>query len=513
LRSLDSLEAKPIPGTEGASCTPFFSPDGQWLGFYSQGYVKKVSLQGGTPVTLFSVSGLVGANWGRDGTIVFASPNFDGIGKVSASGGKVENITHVDVNNGEANHRYPVLLPGGKAMLFAIGLSGGGDQVQIAVYRFETGERRVLIKDGTYPIYVPTGHIVYIREGQMMAVPFDLRKLEITGSPVPIAETVRESGFGAAQFALSDLGSLAYVPGLAGSPSGNTLVWVDRNGEFQPLEAPPRLYMFPKISPDGRQLAVTVRALKDDIWIYDIPRDTISRLTFEGNNQAPAWAPDGKKILFLSNRTGSLNLFAKLSDGGGSEEQITKSEHFFLPGSISPDGRFTFYVENHPTLGQDIWMSPLAGDRRPSIFLQTPANESAPTISPDGRWLAYVSTESGRFEVYIRPFPGPGGKLQISREGGTEPVWARNGRELFYRNGNKMMVADIATTPSFNAGIPRLLFERRYERSPAVVANYDVAADGQHFLMVKEGGKEPPPSQINVVVNWFEELKEKAPEK
>jgi Tol biopolymer transport system component len=513
LRSLDSLEAKPIPGTEGASCTPFFSPDGQWLGFYVQGYLKKVSLRGGTPVTLCSIGGLLGASWGEDGTIVFASTNFDGIGKVSAAGGKIQNITQVDLNKGEANHRYPFLLPGSKAMFFAIGLNGSGNESQIVLQRLDTGERRVVVQDGTYPRFVPTGHLVYVREGQMMAATFDLGRLEVTGPPVPIPETVRQSGFGAAQFALSDLGSLVYVPGVPGRTAGNTLVWVDRKGNFQPLQAPPRLYMFPKISPDGRQLAVTVRALKDDVWVYDIARDTITRLTFEGNNQAPQWTPNGKKILFVSNRAGSLNLFGKPSDGGSAEEQITKSEHFYLPGSISPDGKFTFYVENDPALGAGIWVSPLAGEPKPSAFLQTPANESAPTMSPDGHWLAYVSNESGRFEIYVRAFPGPTGKWQISKEGGTEPVWARNGRELFYRNGDKMMSVNVTTQPTFSAGIPQLLFEHRYERSPAPPANYDVAADGQHFLMVKEGEAGPPPSQINVVVNWFEELKEKVPVK
>ena len=364
-------------------------------------------------------------------------------------------------------------------MLFAIGLNGRGNEAQIAVQRLDTGERRVLVLGGTYPSYVPTGHLVYVREGQMMAVPFDLKRLEVTGAPLPVAEAVRQSGTGAAQFGLSALGSLVYVPGVPGRPEGNTLVWVDRKGDFQPLAAPPRVYFNPRLSPDSRQIAVTVQGLKADVWVYDIPRSTMTRLTFEGDNSAPLWTPDGKRILFFSNQAGSPNLFWRPADGASAEEQITKSERFHLPGSVSPDGKLAFYSENHPTQGLDLWVVPLGGERKPSLFLQTPSNESAPIISPDGRWLAYVSNESGRFEIYARPFSGPGGKWQISTEGGTEPVWARNGRELFYRNGDKMMAVDVnqsrdpgpfptgagsngAVPSAFTAGIPRLLFEKKY---------------------------------------------------
>ncbi|MGH9784258.1 MAG: TolB family protein [Terriglobia bacterium] len=532
LRALDSLEAKPIPGTEGALCTPFFSPDGQWLAFYVQGYLKKVFLEGGTPVTLSNATGMVGASWGDDGTIVFSELSKSGIEKISAAGGTPQNITQVDPSKGEANHRYPVLLPGSKAMLFAIGLSGRGKDVEIVVQRLDTGERRVLIQGGTYPSYVPTGHLVYVREGEMMAVPFDLKRLEVTGTPVPVAEAVRQSGMGASQFGLSALGSLVYVPGPPGRAQGNALVWVDRKGEPRPLEAPPRFYQYPRLSPDGQRVATTIRGLKDDVWIYDLPRGTMTRLTFEGNNTFPMWTPDGERLLFSSNRTGSPNLFWKPADGAGAEEQITKSEHFYQTGSVFSDGRLAFYAENHPTEGPDIWTISLGREHKPSLFLQTPSNESAPMISPDGRWLAYSSNESGRFEIYVREFPGPGGpppvgpssqgsqysgsgpqggKWQVSTEGGMEPVWARHGRDLFYRNGDKMMAVNIAAGLAFTAGSPRLLFEGKYERGPAAHANYDVSPDGQRFLMVKEGGFESPPSQINVVLNWFEDLKRRVP--
>jgi Tol biopolymer transport system component/DNA-binding winged helix-turn-helix (wHTH) protein len=510
LRALDEMEAKPIPGTEGALCTPFFSPDGKWLAFYVQGYLKKVSLQGGPPITLCNATGMLGANWGDDDTIVFSELSRSGIAKVSAAGGTPQNITHVDTRKGEANHRYPVLLPGSKAMLFAIGLSGR-PEVEIVVQRLDTGERRVLIPGGTYPSYVPTGQLVYVREGTLMAAPFDLKRLAVAGVPVPVAEDIRQSGMGASQFGISPLGSLVYVPGVSGRLQGNTLGWVDRKGNFQPLEAPPRIYQYPRVSPDGQQIVSTIRGLKDDLWLYDIPRGTMTRFTFEGNNTGPLWTPDGKRILFSSNQAGSPNLFWKFADGAGPEEQITRSESFYLPGSVSSNSRLAFYAENHPAQNPDLWVVPLAGERKPSLFLQTAANESAPMISPNGDWLAYSSNESGRFEIYVRAFPGPSGKWQISTAGGMEPVWAPNGRELFYRNGDKMMAVDVTTGPAFTADHPRLLFEQKYEHGPATLADYDVSPDGQRFLMIKEGGQEAPPSQINVVVNFSEELKRRVP--
>ncbi len=525
LRDLDSLEAKPIPGTEGAFCTPIFSPDGQWLAFYAQGSLKKVSLQGGAPITLASINGMLGASWGTDDSIVFGNDVSSSISKVSAAGGTPQNITHVDPSKGEGNHRYPFLLPGAKAMLFAVGLNGRGNEAQIAVQRLDTSERKVLVQSGTYPSYVPTGHLVYIREGEMMAVPFDRGRLEVTGAPVPLSEAVRQSGQGAAQFGLSALGSLVYVPGVPGRAEGNTLGWVDRKGDFQPLAAPPRVYFYPRLSPDGRQIAVSVAGLKTDVWVYDIQRSTMTRLTFDGNNNAPLWTPDGKRILFLSNQAGAANLFWKTADGTGSDEQITQGEHFAWNGSVSPDGKLAFYSENHPTQSFDLWVVPLGGDprgtategRKPNLFLQTSANENYPTISPDGRWVAYVSNESGRFEIYVRPFPGPGGKWQVSTEGGAEPVWARNGRELFFRSADKMMAVEVNQSRdregavAFSASAPRLLFEKTYMRSPIAYADYDVSPDGQRFLMVREGGNEPPPPQINVVLNWFEELKRRVP--
>jgi Tol biopolymer transport system component len=278
----------------------------------------------------------------------------------------------------------------------------------------------------------------------------------------------------------------------------------------QPLAAPPRPYETPRLSPDGRLVAVGTLT-PTEIWVYDIPRGALSRLTFEGGQQ-PLWSPDGKRIAFRSPRAGKPpNLFWKPADGSGAEERLTTSEHAQFTESWSPDGQFIAFMDIAPTTGLDIWILPLEGDREPRPFLQTPFQESMARFSPDGRWLAYASDESGRTEIYVRPFPGPGGKWQISTEGGTEPFWARSG-ELFYRNGNQLMAVETRTQPSspaiFSAGTPRLLFEGLYVAS----SDYDVTADGQRFLMIKPVAQEgAAATQIHVVLNWFEELKRRVP--
>ena len=290
-----------------------------------------------------------------------------------------------------------------------------------------------------------------------------------------------------------------------------TLVWVDREGASQPLGAPPGAYANPQLSPDGRQLAVRIETPTDDIWVYDLARGALSRLTFEGDNARPLWTPDGERIVYRSVRAGRQDVFWKLADGTGAEEQITTDGTVALVSSISPDGKLAFYY-NAPSAGRDLWMVPLEEDRKPSAFLEGPFNEVSPKISPDGQWVAYISDESGRKEIFVRPFPASSGKWQISTEGGEAPLWARNGHELFYLNGDKMMAVDITTEPSFQAGTPRMLFEENYVRRNNE-PNYDVSLDGERFVMIQASEEQdsPAPQQINVVLNWFEELKRRVP--
>jgi len=517
VRSLSDFSATPIAATDGATVgSPFFSPDGESLAFFDAGQLKKVSLTGGTPTVICQAPG--GARYGSwmEDTIFFSSRG--PLYSVSAAGGKPEILATPDIEKGEVRYAMPEILPGQKALLFTIFTSTGS---QIALLSLETGEQKLLLA-GRQAHYVPTGHLVYAfyETGTLMAAPFDLATLEVTGDAVPILEKVRQTLSNAVDYGFSSNGTLVYVP--AGESEGRlSLVWVDREGAVEPLGTPLQWYRNPRLSPDGGRVAVEIQEpITDDIWVYDIARQTLNRLTFEGSeNQQPQWTPDGERITWRSIREGVPgNLFWKLADGTGSVERLTTSEFRQNPGSWSPDGQFLAFYQR-PSAGpsptaRDIWILPLEGERKPQSILQTQFNELAPVFSPDGRWLAYLSDESGRYEIYVRPFPKvEEGKWQISTDGGGEPSWAPNGRELFYRNEdrNKMMAVDITTEPTFGAGTPRLLFEGSYQSGVTGTALYDVTPDGQRFVMVQAEEQEAGASQINVVLNWFEELKRLVP--
>jgi dipeptidyl aminopeptidase/acylaminoacyl peptidase len=480
------------------------------VGFFAGGKLKKVYLSGGAPLILCSAPENRGATWGPDDTIIFAPTIPLGLFRVSAAGGTPKPLTIPDRKKGEFSHGWPEMLPGGKAVLFTIGIGAAFDDAQIGVVSLETGERRILVEGGAYARYVPSGHVVYARAGGLLAVPFDLKRLGVSGVPVSVLEGVSMNPYsGAAEFSSSADGSLAYVSG-APRFAERTLLWVDRKGAAEVLPAPPRAYVCPRLSPDGRRLAVGLAGANAGLWLYDLARGTLTRLAETVSFPFPIWTPDGKHVAFDSLLGGSWNLYWMPADGSGAVERLTTSENDQSPGSWSPDGQVLAFQQLDPTTGWDIWVLRLDGDREPRPFLQTPSNESAPMFSPDGRWLAYVSDESGRDEVYVRPFPGPGGKSQISTEGGTEPVWPRDGRELSYRNGDKMMAAAVQTKTGFAAAKPKLLSEGHYETGLYFFsANYDVSPDGQRFLMIKASEQEPTATQINVVLNWFEDLREK----
>jgi serine/threonine-protein kinase len=481
----------------------------------------KVALSGGPALTLCDSCGGSGGTWGPDDTIVFSAASAErtrDLFRVPAAGGTPTVLTKPDSAKGETAHDWPEFLPGGKALLFAIATSNNWDNAQIAALNLQSGEQKILVQGGSFPRYAPTGHLVYYRAGTVMAVPFDLDRLEVAGAPAPVLEGIMPTltapglptGTGAAQFAFSQTGSLAYIAGLR--TAERTLVWVDRKGAVEPLGAPPRAYARPALSPDGRRIVVGIVGQTTDIWIYDIARSTLTRLTFEGNNLRPVWTPDGMRIVFPSERGGSPGLFWKLADGTGVEEQLTNDKLFGGLTSISPDGKLAFGSTVAGGGEDDIAIFELQGERKITVFLKTPFDEGNPAVSPDGRWVAYLSQESGRAEIYVRPFPGPGGKWQISTEGGVAPVWARNGRELFYASSptGKLMAVDIRTEPTFQAGTPRVVLDEGFRLTAgAQGANYDVSLDGQRFLMVQ--GSDANLTQLNVVLNWFEELKRRVP--
>jgi serine/threonine-protein kinase len=508
LRAMDSLETNALAGTEDG-VYPFFSPDGKWIGFFAQGKLKKISVSGGTPVTLCDAANGRGGTWGSDDSIYFAPVNNSGILKVSSGGGKPQEVTKIERSKGEVSHRWPQLLPGGKAILFTSWNGPGPDERNVHLQILATGERRVLVQGGEMGRYVKTGHLVYAQGGTLIAMAFDLAGLRVSSSaPLPLVERVGMDSEGS-PYTFSDQGSLVY---LTGSYRENRLVWVDRKGNVESVGAPPQTYSDPVISPAGKSIAVNFVKGTVRLWIYDLVRTTLTPLVAPGSSQAPVFTPDGKRVIYRGTRNGFRNLYWRSTDGTGEEERLTTSDNVQTPTSASPDGKWVAYTDISPTTATDIWVVSLDGEHKAQPFLRTPGNDANPAFSPDGHWLAYESDESGRSEVYVMPFPGPGRKTQISADSGALPLWSRNGKELFYVNRNKIMAVDILTQAEFTAGTPHLLFEGHFESSGTGRPPFDVTTDGR-FLMMQSTATEQAANHINVVMNWTEELKQRVPVK
>ena len=503
LRRRDEITATPIPGTEGSYGSPFFSPDGESVVFFTTNQMKRISLLGGGAISICSMAlGGVSGKWGPDDMIVFSDASFS-LYRVSVDGGEPQILASPDNERGEVYYRHPEFLPGGKAVLFSV---WGNEVFQTRVLSLETGDQKVLVEGGRQAYYLPTGHLVYERSGTLLAVPFDLEKLEVKGRAVPVLEGIRQQNF-AADYALSANGTLVYVPGASVQDS---LVWVERDGTHQPLRESEEWLEHPRLSPDGERLAFKIgetgsSAFSGDIWIYEISRGTAAPLTFEGSDTSPIWTLDGKQITF--GRPGGL--FNIPADGSGEASLLTTTAdiNVSVPGSWSPDGSLVY--SGGVTGNKDIFVFTVEGEGSVEPFVATDFYEKQPVFSPDGMWIAFVSNRSGRDEVYVKSYPGEGGLMPISIGGGTQPVWAPSGGELFYRNGQNLMVVSVENQPTFKAGTPRILFEGVY-KSPWFNrgSNYDISPDGLHFVMVKELHEA---GQINVVLNWFEELKRLVP--
>jgi eukaryotic-like serine/threonine-protein kinase len=505
VRQIDRLTETPIPGTDSGH-SPFFSPDGKWLGFFAEGKLKKVSLAGGTPIVLADAPDAHGGSWGEDGTIVFAPTATSPLSQVSAEGGSPRTLTMLDIKKGETAHRWPSHVPGAHAIMFTVSPADGGwDESEIAVQSLDTGSRHMLLRGGANARYVPTGHLVYVRAATLNAVSFDRDRLAVAGDPIPVVDGILTSESSlAAHFAFSSIGTLVYVPASVGD-AARRLVWVDRSGASVPLPTPARPYSLPRLSPDGRHIVAQVEGINNEIWLWDTARAALTRLTLEGSSSQPVWSPDGKTLTFNAVRGNTQGLFEKAIDGSAKEERLGSTASG-VPHSWSPDGQWLSFHTATPTTRRDLWLLPRDGDRTPRLLLGTPHDERVAMFSPDGKWLAYLSDESGREEVYVQAFPSSGGRWQVSTDGGSEPVWARSGRELFYRSGNTLMSVDIEAKPTFSAGVPKRLFESRFV-SNVGRANYDVSVDGKQFLMVEAIGSDTRTTQVNVVQEWFEELK------
>ena len=510
LRQLDTFETREIPGTEDA-LSPFFSPDGQWIGFAAQGKLKKVSITAGQPIVLADSPVLFGGTWGPDDTIVFAATDV-GLSRVSSSGGPVTQVTTLDGKTGEGGHLWPEFLPDGKSILLTVGTAGTNmERARIVLQPLAGGPRRTLVQSGTNPHYLPSGHIVYSVAGTVMAVPFDLATGTVTGTGVPVLDGVAQTPLGAAQLSASPTGALAYVPGGVRSPM-RALVWLDRRGQATPLPLPPRPYWSPRLSPDGRRIAVGIEGATHDVWVSDVERDTLTRLTFGSDNYLPVWSPDGTRIAFQSNRTGPWNIFWAPVDRSSSEEQLVGSEDTPVPSSFSPDGQTLTYFAMNPQTSADVWLVSVNQPRTPRPFVNTSAIEASPEVSRDGRWIAYQSNQSGRDEVYVQRFPDGGRLLQVTTGGGLYPRWSRDGRELFFWTGTALGVVSVEAGDEFRHSNPRELFKTTF----AVVAPsapYDVAPDGQRFVFIRDDSRQLGPTQVNFVQGWLEELSRRVPAK
>jgi len=503
LRAMSDAVATPIRGTEGAQ-SPAFSPDGEWIAFLAQGRLMKVATGGGEPVGLSDVERPFGIRWDADDTIVVAERG-TGILRVSADGGAPEALVSFP-EMAELAHA-PQILPGGRAVLFTLAHGDDWAGTEIVVESLETKERTVLIERGADARYVDTGHLVYVREGTLLAAPFDVDELALTGNAAPIIEGVAVSTvtsmFG--QFSVSDTGSLIYLPQME-VERDRRLAWVDRDGREETIAIEPGRYADLRLSPDGTRVAL---GEDQEIWVWDFERETLARLTFSpAVDMKPMWTPDGKRVAFGSARAGIPNMYWKSADGTGDVEPLNENPRAQFPQSFTPDGTRLVFWNNIEGSGGDLWLLSVEGGAEP--LLTTESNDQNAVLSLDGRYLAYQSNESGQNEVYVRPFPElEEGLWLISKDGGSQPVWAKDGRELFYiAPGSKLMAMSVETEPVFRPGTVEELFSGYYEGG--IGRKYDVSPDGERFLVIKNGPSREQEAFI-LVQNWFEELERLVP--
>jgi serine/threonine-protein kinase len=539
VRPLTELQATERPGTDDAH-SPFFSPDGEWIAFFAEGKLKKIRVTGGTVVTLCDARDGRGGAWSEDGTIFFEPDASPGVSllKVSSAGGAVQPASSLAED--EATQRWPQVLPGGKAVLFTGSpITGVYEDANLVVQTLATGARTVVLRGGYHGRYVASGseggHLVYMHDGTLFAVPFDLERLAVTGQAVPVlAGVLSNVNTGGAQFTVSASGTLVYQQGQNASV-GLPVHWADQTSTTTSLQIKRANWFNLAIAPDGHRLAMQIAdGSANDLWVYESTRDTLTRLTFDrADDHRPVWSPDGRRLVYASTLPGqgAVNLYSKRADGSGDTQRLTESSNRQLPGSWHPGGRLLAFEDQSPQSTTDLMILPLEGDEasgwkpgKPTVFLNSPFSEREPMFSPDGRWLAYASNESGRFEVYVRPFPGPGGKWQISSEGGDYPVWSRTKPELFYglndpaalrgqpRAGGQIMVVAYATDgDAFRAEKPQVWSETRY-MTRGMNRMFDLHPDGARFAFAPvEQGPGTKRDTVIMVFNFLDELRRIAP--
>ena len=531
VRALDSLS--PVALYTGRPLGLFMSPDGQWIGFRErEGILRRVAVAGGPAVTLATVDAgtPAGATWAADGSIILAGENVTtGLQRVSASGGQVEVLTRPDPAKGEADHLWPEMLPDGRSVLFTItAMTGGLPAAQVAILDLQTGKHQVLLRGGSHAHHVTSGpgsqkrfgreggYLVYGQEGTLQAVAFDPVRREVRGTPVTVVPDVVTSSRGGVHFVAARDGTIAYlsVGNAAGTP--RTLVWVDRLGRETPIGAAPRPYFLPALSPDGTRISVFANDQEADLWLWELRRATFTRFTsVPGRDVLQVWTPDSRRVIFSSERAGGRNLYWQAADGTGAAERLLESVTTKYPMAVTPDGRQLIFTEETAQTDIDLMAMELDGTRRVTPLLQSRFAERNGAISPDGRWLAYEADDSGRFEIYVRPYPDiNAGLWPVSIDGGTKPLWTKNGQELIYVSPTgALMRVGVSPGASWSATKPSVVVKEGYATNPVWWGrSYDVSLDGQRFLMIKEGvGGATPPASLVVVQHWVEELKRLVP--
>ncbi len=478
-----------------------FSPDGEWLAFTPGNTIRKASVFGGAAVNICDVDGQPrGLWWGTDGNIYFGHIS-SVIRKVSAAGGAAEPVTTLDTSAGELSHRFPALLPDGKSVLYTIKFNNitSFEEAAIAVSDTKSGAKKTLIRGGSYARYVPTGHIVYVKGSYLYAVPFDLEKLEVTGPPKKLFKGGWMNPFsGDANITFTDNGTLLYVPRGSESYSVSRIKWIDFKGNVTPLVDTMNSYWTAQLSPDGEKLALHVQAANDDIWVYHLGRKSLTRLTFGGGNSGfPVWTRDGKYVIYAAERKMKNDIYRKAWDGSGGEEQLTNSGKTAYLRSLSPDGETLAFAQDG-----DIWLLGMGEGGTSSAFLETKATEFNPVFSPDGRYLAYESNESGRYEVYITSYPSKSGKWQISSGGGSNPIWDPSGKVLYFTQGTSINAVDLRPGAGFDFSAPRKVLDLPPDGS----AITGISPDGKRFAMITVPYDELNTSEVTLVTGWFQEL-------